>query len=234
MTIPKPTLDTEERPTLPSIHTLNLPSLSRPKQTYVKYQNHHDNLVRILLYIPFFPRLTFFIPSLHTQQLFSPLNHHGRQVSTSSSHTSASHTISRSPSPSLSDSDPEKINKPSIPHNNRGNTKFRLVPCSLDIADAVILVVPSSSSSSTDVYPPNLPNYVPRTGHGRGLLLVGPALQQIRQPSQRQLAKGARIHPYRVVRGENNTTTTTTTTTQQTQNSRRSSIISITSFSHVV
>ena len=147
-------------------------------------------------------------------QLCSPLNHHhGRQVSTSSSHTSASCTISPSPSPSLSDADTE-INQ-SNPHTN---TKFRLVPCPLDIADAVILV-PSPNS----YYPiPNLPNYVPRTGHGQGLLLVGPALQQIRQP-QRQLAKGARIHPYRVVRGEHNT-----------QNSRRSSIISITSFSHVV
>ena len=135
-------------------------------------------------------------------------------MSTSSSHTSASCAISPSPSPSLSDADSE-VNH-SNPHKD---TKFRLVPCSLDIADAVILV-PASNA-----YPiPNLPNYVPRTGHGRGLLLVGPALQQIRQP-QRQLAKGARIHPYRLVRGENNA---------QTQNSRRSSIISITSFSHAV
>lgn len=144
----------------------------------------------------------------------SPLNHHGRQVSTSSSHTSASRTISPSPSPSPSDAVSE-INH-SNPHTN---TKFRLVPCPLEVADAVILV------PAPNAYPiPNSPNYVPRTGHGRGLLLVGPALQQIRQP-QRQLAKGARIHPYRVVRGENKT---------QIQNSRRSSIISITSFSHAV
>ena len=84
------------------------------------------------------------------------------------------------------------------------------------MADAVILIPPPNA------YPiPTLPNYVPRNGQGQGLLLVGPALQYVRQP-QRQLAKGARIHPYRVVRGEN------------TQNSRRSSIISITSFSHAV
>jgi hypothetical protein len=84
------------------------------------------------------------------------------------------------------------------------------------MADAVILVPPPDAH-----YIPNILNYVPRTGHGQGLLLVGPALQHVRQP-QRQLAKGARIHPYRVIRGEN------------TQKSRRSSIISITSFSHAV
>ena len=150
--------------------------------------------------------------SFLSPQVCPSLNNHGRQVSTSSSHTSASRTISPSPSPSLSDLDSE-INR-SNPHSD---TKFRLVPCPLEIADAVILI------PAPNVYPiPNiLPNYVPRTGRGQGLLLVGPALQQIRQP-QRQLTKGARIHPYRVVRGENNT---------QTQNSRRSSIISITSFS---
>ena len=63
---------------------------------------------------------------------------------------------------------------------------------------------------------------VPSPRHGQGLLLVGSALQHVRQP-QRQLAKGARIHPYCVVWGENNT-----------QNLRRSSVISITSFSHAV
>jgi hypothetical protein len=87
------------------------------------------------------------------------------------------------------------------------------------MADAVILI------PAPNAYPiPNLSSYVPQTGHGQGLFLVGHALQYIRQP-QRQLARGARIHPYRVVRGENNT---------QTQDSRRSSIISITSFSHAV
>ena len=86
------------------------------------------------------------------------------------------------------------------------------------MADAVILVSPADAYHHI----PNAPNYVPRTGHEQGLLLVGPALQHVRQP-QRELAKGARIHPYRVVRSEHITTA---------QNSRRSSIISITSFSH--
>lgn len=46
MTVSKFTLDSQGRPTLPPIHTLNLPLLSRPKHTHVKYQNH-DNLVRL-------------------------------------------------------------------------------------------------------------------------------------------------------------------------------------------
>ena len=83
------------------------------------------------------------------------------------------------------------------------------------MADAVILVPPPDAYLT-----PDLPNYVPRAGRAQGLLLVGPAVHHVRQP-QRQLAKGARIHPYRVVRGEN------------TQRPRRSSVISITSFSHV-
>ena len=55
MTSSKPALDSEKRPTLPSIRTLNLPFplLSRPKQTHLKYQNR-NNLVRILLPYLFF------------------------------------------------------------------------------------------------------------------------------------------------------------------------------------
>jgi len=187
MPFPKFTVDFQERPTLPSIHALNLPLFSRPKHTQLKYQNYEHNMG------------------------CSPLNapndyHHSRQVSTSSSHMSVSRTISPSPSPN-SDADSQS--------NPDTGTKLRLVPCPLETADAVILIPPPE-----DIHH-NTPNYVSRSGHGQGLLLFGPALHHVRQP-QRQLAKGARIHPYRVVRGEN------------TQNSRRSSVISITSFSHVV
>jgi len=211
MTVSKFTLDSQGRPTLPPIHTLNLPLLSRPKHTHVKYQ-HHDNLVRLCYLLSHRSDLSnaFLFPP----QRCSPLNashdhHHGRQVSTSSSQTSASCAVSPSPSPSDADSE--------MNHSNSTGTKLRLVPCPLEMADAVILVPPPDDAHHI----PNLPNYVPRSGHGQGLLLVGPALQHVRQP-QRQLAKGARIHPYRVVRGEN------------TQNSRRSSIMSITSFSHAI
>ncbi|KAF8814800.1 hypothetical protein BYT27DRAFT_7230448 [Phlegmacium glaucopus] len=183
MPVSKFALDSQGRPTLPPIHTLNI---SLPKHAYV----NHDNL--------------------RCSPLNAPHNHHhDRQVSTSSSQTSASRTVSPSPPPSDTDSEVNHSN----PHTS---TKFRLVPCPLEMADAVILVPPPDATHITTA-----PNYVPRTGHGRGLLLVGPALHHVRQP-ERQLAKGARIHPYRVVRGEN------------TQSSRRSSIISITSFSHAV
>ncbi|KAI9569914.1 hypothetical protein HD554DRAFT_2170906 [Boletus coccyginus] len=63
--------------------------------------------------------------------------------------------------------------------------KVRLVPTSFENADAVVLVPPPSA--------PNVPPPPP-------LLLVGPALARLRH-HQCQLAKGARIHPYRVARG---------------------------------
>lgn len=62
--------------------------------------------------------------------------------------------------------------------------KIRLVPTSFENADAVVLVLPPSA--------PNAPPPQP-------FLLVGPALARLRQP-QRKLAKGSRIHPYRIVR----------------------------------
>ena len=208
MTLSTFNLDSEERPTLPPLHTLNLPSPSRPKHTLINYQNIH-NLVRFFFLDLF---LSLVIYQFFCFKRCSLLNvshnqHHDRQVSTSS-HTSASRTTSLSPSPSSGDADSE-INNSNLQHTD---TKFRLVPCPLEIADAVILLPAPDDTSHV------LPNYVPRAGHGQGLLLVGPALQHIRHP-QRQLAKGARIHPYRVVRGAN------------TQKSRHSSIISITSFS---
>lgn len=64
--------------------------------------------------------------------------------------------------------------------------KIRLVPTTLENADAVVVI------------PPSLP-----TSQGRQpqpLLLMGPALQRFRQPNRR-LAKGARVHPYQMVRG---------------------------------
>ncbi|KAH0826670.1 hypothetical protein J3R83DRAFT_5058 [Lanmaoa asiatica] len=63
--------------------------------------------------------------------------------------------------------------------------KIRLVPTSFENADAVVLISPPSASNTPSPQP---------------LLLVGPALQRLRHP-QRQLAKGARLHPYRIARG---------------------------------
>ncbi|KDR80054.1 hypothetical protein GALMADRAFT_265248 [Galerina marginata CBS 339.88] len=179
MPISKHTTEFERRPTLPSIHTLNLPSLSRSSHRNVKYETH-DNLRR------------------------TPTNamHHERQVSTSSSHTSISRNTSPSPSP-LSDVDSDGETTP--------QTKFRLVPCPLEVAEAIIVVSDEPITSQR-------PNYAPQQGKGQSILIVGPSVQRFRNP-QRPLAKGSRIHPYRIVRGP------------KTSDLRRSSVVSITAFS---
>ncbi|KAG7448457.1 uncharacterized protein BT62DRAFT_929548 [Guyanagaster necrorhizus] len=99
-----------------------------------------------------------------------------------------SSTSSRTPSP------------PPLQHPSSAflaRIRFRLVPCPLDAADAVVVVPP-----------PDAP-YIPplsalRTSacyalRSQALFLIGPALQQLRQPHQ-PLAKGARVHPYRILR----------------------------------
>ncbi|KAF8960299.1 hypothetical protein BDZ97DRAFT_1922213 [Flammula alnicola] len=178
------------RPTLPSIHTLDLPLLARPTHPNVKYE-FQDNA----RYSPL---------TTHTNK-----HHYDRKVSTSSSRTSSPSPPPNSP---VSDSDlpytPDASPSPT--------TKFRLVPCPLETADAIIFIPPPGAPRV-----PHAPNYVPRHGTGQGVLLVGSSWQHLRNP-QRPLAKGARIHPYRIVRGENTT------------KSRRSSVVSITAFSATV
>lgn len=94
-------------------------------------------------------------------------------------------TTSRTPSPaptcapsSLLFSDSQKL--PCPPQ------KIRLVPATLENADAVVVIPPSLPASQGRQPQP--------------LLLMGPALQRFRQPNRR-LAKGARVHPYQIVRG---------------------------------
>lgn len=186
----------EARPILPPIHTLDLPFLSRTELSNVQYDNYYNSLTVSM----YFVRMGSYSKSFFLQQPFSTSSH-GRHVFTSSSCTS----VSRNTSPSLSDCESDSSSETSD-----SLTKLRLEPCSLDDADAIILIRPEEQSS----------NYVSRQGKGRGVLLVGPALQQVRHP-QRPLAKGARIHPYRIVRGSR----------PKTNNSaRRSSIVSVTGF----
>ncbi|KAJ6472661.1 hypothetical protein DFH09DRAFT_1343872 [Mycena vulgaris] len=83
-------------------------------------------------------------------------------------------TSSRSPSPTPSDASVRSSfsTPPTSP------SKLTLIPSSLAAADAVLLVPPPSAA------------------HAAPLLLTGAALAHLRHP----LAKGARLHPYRVVR----------------------------------
>ncbi len=102
----------------------------------------------------------------------------------------------------------------------RPPTKFRLVPCPMDAADAFILVPPPGT------YVPTPTNYAARSGNGQGILLMGKALQHLRRSPPRPLAKGARLHPYRIVRGE-----LPARGENAAPPSRRASVVSITSFS---
>ncbi|KAG1776755.1 hypothetical protein EV702DRAFT_1106222 [Suillus placidus] len=147
------------RPTLPPLHTLDLP---RGKTQLPRHDSYE---------------LKRQIPRLHMPSSQYSHSRQNRQVSISSS------TSSRTPSPT-----------PSPLSSGGQSTKIRLVPTTFEHADAVV-VVPA----------PDAPHVHPLSGvtnlkqPAQPLLLVGPALQRMRQP-QRQLAKGARLHPYRIVR----------------------------------
>ncbi|KAF8190456.1 hypothetical protein BJ912DRAFT_965156 [Pholiota molesta] len=172
-----------ERPTLPSIHTLELPLLTRSTLSNVQYAPEINARP-----------IRFNVPT-------NKMNH-DRRVSTSSSATSSS----RSSSPT-SPPDGFSSRLPStLPPN------FRLVPCEMENAEAVILFPPPGAQDA------NVSNYSTHNGKGGGILLVGPALHKICRNPQRPLAKGARVHPYRVALGENP------------NKSRRASVISVTAF----
>ncbi|KAG2143059.1 hypothetical protein DEU56DRAFT_793278 [Suillus clintonianus] len=119
------------------------------------------------------------IPRLHTPSQYYPHSRQSRHASISSS------TSSRTPSP---------LSPSRSPTSRRQSTKFRLVPTTFEHANAVV-VVPA----------PDAPHVHPLSGvtnlkqPPQPLLLVGPALQQLCRP-QRQITKGARLHPYRIVR----------------------------------
>ncbi|KAF8590824.1 hypothetical protein K439DRAFT_1627566 [Ramaria rubella] len=123
---------------------------------------------------------------------------HNRRVSTCSTSSAPSLTFSSSSTPS------PPPTRPASPQS------FLLVPCSLDIADAVVIIPESHPltrrrntsqslpSSSATAYP-----YVPvlrpcKPSEARATLLIGPAISA---HARRSTASGQRrIHPYRIVR----------------------------------
>ncbi|KAF5310653.1 hypothetical protein D9619_007954 [Psilocybe cf. subviscida] len=152
----------EERPTLPSIHTLNLPLLKR---------NANNEFSR-----------------------------HERHVSTSSTATSSS----RSTSPESATS--------SMSHT----TQFRLVPCPLENATALVITSPMPQPTSPSS------NYSSHGKMGRGVLIMGEKVRDIRT-GRRPIARGARVHPYRLALPENRDSSS--------PSHRRSSVISVSSYS---
>jgi hypothetical protein len=76
---------------------------------------------------------------------------------------------------------------------------FSLVVTSFEKANAFVIVppyVPNISCLSRANTPPSSSNSKPR--RNQALLLVGPAVDYFRH-SRMQIAKGARVHPYRIV-----------------------------------
>ncbi|ESK96484.1 hypothetical protein Moror_6992 [Moniliophthora roreri MCA 2997] len=153
-----------ERPTLPSLHTLDLPTLTsdaKPR-VYLPTPSAYD-----------FGRQSMHAHAAHYTHV--PRLQRQRQLSTSTT------TTSRTPSPPLSES--EYLIPPAPQsESKRTGANVRLIPCSFEEADAVVVVPPPSTCP--DIEP------------SKALLLVGPALNHLRHP-QRQIAKGARIRPYR-------------------------------------
>jgi hypothetical protein len=124
------------------------------------------------------------LPSIRTLDL-------SRTSSSGSMSTTSSD--SRAPSPAASDTS-------AVSSIITAGEKLRLVPCPLDVANAIVLVTPPIPNPSHESASP--PEAEIKDKQGQAFLLVGPAMNRFRHP-QRQLSKGARVHPYRIVRAKN-------------------------------
>ena len=158
-----------ERPTLPSLHSLGLPIPKLPSHELYEY---NERKVRNWL----FHNLTIF--SFHLFKRWT----HVRNVSSSTS------TSSRTTSPTPSD------------HSSASSTetarKFRLIPSTLESANAAIVIaVPLPTSTSILPLAPKNQN----AKKGKAFLVVGPALRRL-QHHQRHISKGAHIRPYRMIK----------------------------------
>jgi len=167
-----------ERPTLPSIHALNLLSLS--KHDNVQY-DHHDIMVN------WFHLMNFLAFNAHTfVQTRRASVAHNRRVSTSSSQTCSS-SRNASPTPSMED-----MSSPTTPTTPQ---KLRLAPCSLEEADAIICVYPRRKSTDFD------DSFIsPQQGKGctATVLYTGASVEKFRR-SYRGSEKGCAVHPFRVI-----------------------------------
>ena len=124
-----------------------------------------------------------------------------RKFSTSSSATSSSRTPSPSPSNSTSCSHSSL--------SDESDARVRLVPSTLETADAVVIVpppdarhfpsLPSLSSFPTIQLLSHLSTTMDESETARPLLLLGPALQHLRHP-RRQIAKAQGLHPYKILK----------------------------------
>ncbi|OCH89200.1 hypothetical protein OBBRIDRAFT_32973 [Obba rivulosa] len=164
----------DTRPTLPSIHTLSLPDIRRrPK---VDDLNDFDDLP--------------------TQRISRPRALYARPRNPSVSSEVSSSSRASSPTDTL----PSAV--PSFPFPG---SNFSLVPTTFEHANAVVVVPPPSllpasdgSYRSRSPTPATPTSPVDTARRGKAFLVVGQAMEQLRH-SQRRLAQGARVHPYRIV-----------------------------------
>ncbi|TDL16718.1 hypothetical protein BD410DRAFT_615052 [Rickenella mellea] len=213
------------RPTLPSLHSLSLPTPA---------MNSSGSPIESLG-LPRLPRLyrRNSVSSSATSSRTPSLSPPPVDTSTSSFST---HPGLRTPSPPPqptaypTPSSPDRGRRLSVPQTSTSTT-FRLVPTTLAHADAILFVppptnpaltslssVPSISrlarnAASTSSSPPSISSAkdgsmsgiggnASGSGQGRALLLVGPAMNHLRggKGVRTQIARGARVHPYKIVR----------------------------------
>ncbi|KAG6907994.1 hypothetical protein DXG01_006529 [Tephrocybe rancida] len=178
-----------ERPVLPPLHTLGLPNPSTG--TINAFHESYDNATCPRLHIPHWRRSRqVSTTSSATSRSSSPTLFDIETSSSRASSPASDNDISAPPTPILSIS-PLSSRAPQHTLPNAPPLRFRLEPCSLADAQAIVLVPPPSA--------PFIPSSSMPTPQQKqqALLLLGPSLEYFRQP-QRQLAKGARIHPYRI------------------------------------
>ncbi|KAI0346377.1 hypothetical protein BDW22DRAFT_1352434 [Trametopsis cervina] len=166
------------RPMLPPLHTLGLPTL----------QDFNDRSPSGLDDSPT-PMPRDFIRW-----------HRARQSSISS--TTSSCTSTTSTETPLNAIPVCNRDSPTPPPNHVSTNSFSLVLTSFEKANAFVVVPPpqqyvpgisSLARASASVSPSK-----PKSRRNQALLLVGPAVEYLRHPRMR-IAKGARVHPYRIV-----------------------------------
>jgi hypothetical protein len=188
---------TSQRPTLPSLHTLDLPTFTKQVSfdANLSYDSY-DHRVSLLFNIWDAPTHRSLQSSRRSWSPTSTSSPPSRTPSLSpppSEVSSYASSLPRTPSPTISQ--PCISVQALLPAGYAGPLGgFRLQPSSLDEAHAVIVASPFDEPYSPDS--PLSAGVV--AGKTRAVLLMGKALEQLRQP-QRPFAKGARLHPYRIV-----------------------------------
>ncbi|KAI0322887.1 hypothetical protein OF83DRAFT_1167177 [Amylostereum chailletii] len=180
MTAPSSSTD---RPTLPSLRSLNLPMPS-PK--------------------PFLPTILKLYPNFNRHATTTSPNtnswhHRQRQASISSTCTSGSSTSSVSPPPSASTGSTSLSPSPPPPPPRR---YVRMILAnSFEEADAVLVFTVPGIPAAANLAPtvPCSPNALDCVKPGSPLILVSSSLARF-HASGRRVARGARAHPYRLDR----------------------------------